>query len=107
MIVPSVTFGLRLACRASSLVLAGEEAGPRDVLSALLDAHVRVAADVAEDGVHAGQLATGADDRVVRVRHRVEVRHAPALLEDLVVGRREQAVREAVPAKKSREDFLR
>ena len=59
---------------------------------------MRVAADVAEDGVHAGQLGPGADDRVVLVGHRVEVGHAAALLQDLVVGRREQAVREAVPA---------
>ena len=86
--------------RASSLVLAGEEAGPRDVLSALLDAHVRVAADVAEDGVHAGQLDARADDRVVLVGHRVEVGHAAALLQDLVVRRSEQAVGEAVPAEK-------
>ena len=61
---------------------------------------MRVAADVAEDGVHAGQLDARADDRVVLVGHRVEVGHAPALLQDLVVRGSEQAVREAVPAEK-------
>ena len=83
----------------ASLVLAGEEAGLGDVSSVLLDGDVGVAADVAEDGVHAGQLLARADDRVVLVGHRVEVGHAPALLKDLVVRRREQAVRQAVPAK--------
>ena len=82
---------------ATPLVLAREEARLGDVAAALLDAHVRVAADVAQDGVHAGQLDAGADDGVVLVRHRVEVGHAPALLQDLVVGRREQAVGETVP----------
>ena len=82
-----------------SLVLAGEEAGLGDVASALLDGDVGVAADVAEDGVHAGQLLARADDRVVLVGHRVEVGHAAALLQDLVVRRSEEAVRQAVPAK--------
>ena len=64
---------------------------------------VRVAADVAEDGVHTGQLEAGADDRVVLVGHGVEVGHAAALLQDLVVGRREQAVGEPVPAEDGKE----
>ena len=85
-----------------SLVLAGEEAGLGDVSPVLLDGDVGVAADVAEDGVHAGELLARADDRVVLVGHRVEVGHAPALLKDLVVRRREQAVRQAVPAKEEK-----
>ena len=45
-----------------------------------------------------GESVSRADDRVVVPRHRVEVGHTFAVLQDLVVGRGEQAVGEAVSA---------
>ena len=53
---------------------------------------------VPEDPVHAEEALAGADARVVVVGHRVEEGHARAALQDLVVGGRKEAIRQAVPA---------
>jgi len=63
----------------------------------LSDAHVRVRADVSQDGVHAEQSDARADARVVLVGHCVEERDATAALQYAVVGGGEEAVGKAVP----------
>ena len=63
---------------------------------------VGVAADVPEDVVHAQEGGAGADHRVVHVGERVEEGDAGALLQDLIVGRREETVGEAVSGKGGR-----
>jgi len=57
---------------------------------------VGVRSDISENGVHAEELDTGADPRVVFVSHGVKERHAGALLQDAVVGGGEEAIREAI-----------
>lgn len=87
------------------LVGAGKEARPLDHLASggVLDVDVGVAADVPEDPVHAEQGPAGTDDRVLFVSHGVEERDASALVQDLVVGRSEQTVRQAVSVLMSKE----
>ena len=57
---------------------------------------VRVAANVPEDVVHAEERFAGADGRVVDIGKSVEEGDARALVQNLVVRRREEAVGEAV-----------
>ena len=87
------------------LVRASKEARPFDggpLAVVGLNVDVGVTADVPQDPVHAQQGPAGTDDRVVTVGKGVKKGNALALLQNLVVSRGEQAVRQTVPEKENK-----